>query len=225
VGEDFDGWWDERQGGETEIHHFIGKDITYFHTLFWPAMLKVSRFSLPRKIHIHGFLTVDGEKMSKSKGTFVLASTYLKYLDPSLSAVLLCREAERPRVDDIDLNLDEFAARVNSDIVGNIVNLASRTARFSGSSGREDRGGVFASRLFASHAIDHGARRRSQRVRRERRPVDLEEGPHPACAIARSMHRRAEPLPSAVRLLGAGIASVGSRMRGIASVRDHRMVR
>ena len=68
---------------ETEIHHFIGKDITYFHTLFWPAMLKTAGFSLPTKVHIHGFLTVDGEKMSKSKGTFVRASTYLKHLDPA----------------------------------------------------------------------------------------------------------------------------------------------
>ena len=67
----------------TEIHHFIGKDITYFHTLFWPVMLKASGFSLPRKIHIHGFLTVNGQKMSKTKGTFVRAATYLEHLDPA----------------------------------------------------------------------------------------------------------------------------------------------
>ncbi len=145
-GENFDSWWDEQKGNETEIHHFIGKDITYFHTLFWPAMLKVSRFSLPRKIHIHGFLTVDGEKMSKSKGTFVLASTYLKYLDPSYLRYYYAAKLN-DRVDDIDLNLDEFASRVNSDIVGNIVNLASRTARFAGETGLADTypddGGLF----------------------------------------------------------------------------------
>ena len=79
-GENFDDWW---RSPETEIHHFIGKDITYFHTLFWPAMLKTAGFSLPTKVHIHGFLTVNGEKMSKSKGTFIRASTYLEHLDPS----------------------------------------------------------------------------------------------------------------------------------------------
>ncbi len=146
VGEDFDQWWDEQKGAETEIHHFIGKDITYFHTLFWPAMLKISRFSLPRTIHIHGFLTVDGEKMSKSKGTFVLASTYLKYLDPNYLRYYYAAKLS-DHVDDIDLNLDEFAARVNSDMVGNIVNLASRTARFAGETGLADAypddGGLF----------------------------------------------------------------------------------
>lgn len=79
-GEDFAKWW---RDGSAEVHHFIGKDITYFHTLFWPAMLKASGFNLPSKVHIHGFLTVGGEKMSKSKGTFVQAATYLKHLDPA----------------------------------------------------------------------------------------------------------------------------------------------
>ncbi|MGH7138949.1 MAG: methionine--tRNA ligase, partial [Pirellulales bacterium] len=79
-GEDFDSWW---RSDDAEIHHFIGKDITYFHTLFCPVMLKAAGFSLPRKIHIHGFLTVGGEKMSKSKGTFVRAATYLNHLDPA----------------------------------------------------------------------------------------------------------------------------------------------
>ena len=79
-GEDFNSWW--RSDG-TEVHHFLGKDITYFHTLFWPAMLKASGFNLPRMVHIHGFLTVDGQKMSKTKGTFVRAATYLEHLDPA----------------------------------------------------------------------------------------------------------------------------------------------
>ena len=80
-GENLDDWW--RNDEKTEIHHFIGKDITYFHTLFWPAMLKTAGLTLPEKVHIHGFLTVDGEKMSKSKGTFIRASTYLEHLDPA----------------------------------------------------------------------------------------------------------------------------------------------
>ncbi len=131
TGENFDDWW---RLVATEIHHFIGKDITYFHTLFWPAMLKASGFSLPRKIHIHGHLTVGGEKMSKSRGTFVRAATYLKHLNPSYLRYYYAAKLP-PRVDDIDLNLEEFAMKVNSDLVGKVVNLASRTARFVESTG------------------------------------------------------------------------------------------
>jgi len=146
-GEDFDGWWDATSGSDVEVHHFIGKDITYFHTLFWPAMLKVSRFSLPRKIHIHGFLTVDGEKMSKSKGTFVRAATYAEHLDPAYLRYYYAAKLSS-RVDDIDLNLDEFITRVNSDLVGNVVNLASRTAKLAAKAGGlaeqyPDDGGLF----------------------------------------------------------------------------------
>ena len=125
-GEQFDDWW---KSPETEVHHFIGKDITYFHTLFWPAMLKTAGFSLPKQVHIHGFLTVNGEKMSKSKGTFVRAATYLKYLDPSYLRYYYASKLT-PRVEDLDLNLDELVAKVNADMVGNVVNLASRTAKF-----------------------------------------------------------------------------------------------
>jgi methionyl-tRNA synthetase len=125
-GENFDSWW---HSDEAEIHHFIGKDITYFHTLFWPVMLKASGFSLPRKVHIHGFLTVGGEKMSKSKGTFVRAATYLKHLDPAYLRYYYATKLV-PKLDDLDLNLDEFVAKVNGDLVGKVVNLASRTARF-----------------------------------------------------------------------------------------------
>ena len=124
-GEDFDEWW---KSDKTEIHHFIGKDITYFHTLFWPAMLKTAGFSLPKKIHIHGFLTVGGEKMSKSKGTFVQASTYLKHLDPSYLRYYYASKLS-PRVDDLDLNLEEFANKVDADLVNNVVNLASRASK------------------------------------------------------------------------------------------------
>jgi len=124
--EDFDSWW---RSPLTEIHHFIGKDIVYFHTLFWPAMLDVAGFSLPKKVHVHGFLTVDGEKMSKSKGTLVLASSYLAHLEPSyLRYYYASKLGQRP--EDLDLNLEEFEKKVNSDIVGKVVNLASRTARF-----------------------------------------------------------------------------------------------
>ena len=130
-GEKLDDWW---RSAETEIHHFIGKDITYFHTLFWPAMLKTAGFSLPKKVHIHGFLTVNGEKMSKSKGTFIRASTYLEHLDPSYLRYYYASKLTS-RVDDLDLNFDEFVAKVNSDLVGNVVNLASRTARFAEETG------------------------------------------------------------------------------------------
>ncbi len=125
-GEDFDRWW---RNEACEIHHFIGKDIAYFHTLFWPAMLQTAGFELPTAVHVHGFLTVNGEKMSKSKGTFILARTYLEHLSPDyLRYYYASKLNDTPS--DIDLNLEEFAAKVNSDLVGKVVNLASRTARF-----------------------------------------------------------------------------------------------
>ncbi len=152
-GEDLDAWW---ANPETHIYHFIGKDITYFHTLFWPAMLHVSRYQLPRRIQIHGFLTVEGEKMSKSKGTFILASSYLKYLDPSYLRYYYASKLT-PRVDDIDLSFEDMADKADADLVGKIVNLASRTARFVVSSGLasswpED-GGLFAQAAAASEPI------------------------------------------------------------------------
>jgi methionyl-tRNA synthetase len=152
-GEKFDAWW--RDPG-TEVHHFIGKDITYFHTLFWPAMLKVAGFNLPTRIHIHGFLTVGGEKMSKSKGTFVEASTYLQHLDPAYLRYYYASKLGS-RLDDLDLNLDEFIAKIDSDLVGKIVNIASRTARFVQTTGLasaypED-GGLFRQAAEASAEI------------------------------------------------------------------------
>ncbi|MDF1853034.1 MAG: methionine--tRNA ligase [Verrucomicrobiales bacterium] len=125
-GESLDDWW---KNPGTEIHHFIGKDIQYFHTLFWPAMLKTAGFSLPTKVHIHGFLTVDGEKMSKSRGTFIQASTYLEHLDPSYLRYYYATRLSS-RVEDLDLNPEEFVSKINSDLVGKVVNLASRTAKF-----------------------------------------------------------------------------------------------
>ncbi|TVR16092.1 MAG: methionine--tRNA ligase [Planctomycetota bacterium] len=130
-GEDFGQWWGTHTDANdaTEIHHFIGKDIQYFHTLFWPAMLKVAGYKLPTSVRIHGFLTVDGEKMSKSKGTFVAARTYLKHLDPAYLRYYYASKLNH-RVDDIDLNLEEFVHKINADLVGKVVNLASRCARF-----------------------------------------------------------------------------------------------
>ena len=142
-GENFDDWW---RSADTEIHHFIGKDIQYFHTLFWPAMLKTAGFTLPTKVHIHGFLTVDGAKMSKSTGTFVRASKYLEHLDPSYLRYYYASKLNA-RVEDIDLNLEEFISRVNSDLVGKVVNLASRSAKFVAKTGLSETypedGGLF----------------------------------------------------------------------------------
>ena len=133
-GETLESWW---RNPKTEIHHFIGKDITYFHTLFWPGMLKTAGYNLPERVHIHGFLTIGGEKMSKSKGTFVMASTFLQHLNPAALRYYYASKLG-PGLDDIDLNLSEFVARVNSDLVGKVVNLASRTARLLGGANLSD---------------------------------------------------------------------------------------
>jgi methionyl-tRNA synthetase len=148
-GESLAAWWGRGGINEppAEIHHFIGKDITYFHTLFWPAMLEAAGLSLPTKVRIHGFLTVDGQKMSKSRGTFLLARTYLEHLDPAALRYYYAAKLSGG-IDDIDLNLEEFVAKVNSDLVGKVVNLASRTARWLEPTGLAatypDDGGLFA---------------------------------------------------------------------------------
>jgi methionyl-tRNA synthetase len=153
TGEDFASWW---RSDLTEAHHFIGKDITYFHTLFWPVMLKTAGFNLPRMVHIHGFLTVGGEKMSKTKGTFVRASTYLEHLDPSYLRYFYATKLT-PKLDDLDLSPEEFVAKVNGDLVGKVVNLASRTARFARETGLAneypDDGGLFAQAAADGTAI------------------------------------------------------------------------
>jgi len=112
-----------------ELYHFIGKDIMYFHTLFWPAVLKGSGFRQPTSVYCHGFLTIDGQKMSKSRGTFIKARTYLDNLDPEFLRYYYAAKLG-PTIEDIDLNLDDFVARVNSDLVGKLVNIASRCAGF-----------------------------------------------------------------------------------------------
>lgn len=121
-GADFDKIW---KSSEYEIHHFIGKDILYFHTLFWPAMLMVSGFSLPTKVNVHGFLTVNGEKMSKSRGTFINASQYAAHLNPEYLRYYFASKLTGS-VDDLDLNLEDFVFKINADIVNKVVNIASR---------------------------------------------------------------------------------------------------
>jgi methionyl-tRNA synthetase len=124
---DFDEYW--RPGHDTEVYHFIGKDIMYFHMLFWPAVLEGSGFRTPTSVFAHGFLTVNGYKMSKSRGTFIKARTYLDNLDPSYLRYYYAAKLN-PTIEDIDLNLDDFIARVNADLVGKLVNIASRCAGF-----------------------------------------------------------------------------------------------
>jgi methionyl-tRNA synthetase len=142
-GEAFDKWW---RSDEVEIVHVIGKDIVYFHTLFWPVMLKSGGYSLPSRVQVHGFLTVNGEKMSKSKGTFIMASTYLEHLDPAYLRYYYASKLG-PRVEDLDLNVEEFVQKVNSELVNKVVNLASRTSRFVAKTGLSasypDDGGLF----------------------------------------------------------------------------------
>ncbi len=124
---DFDEFWNK--DSKTELYHFIGKDIVYFHSLFWPAMLEGSGFRKPNNVFVHGYVTVNGAKMSKSKGTFIKAATYLKHLDPECLRYYYAAKLNS-RIDDLDLNLEDFTQRVNSDVVNKIVNLASRNAGF-----------------------------------------------------------------------------------------------
>jgi methionyl-tRNA synthetase len=124
---DFDEYWNK--SSRTELYHFIGKDIVYFHSLFWPAMLDGSGFRKPNNVFVHGYVTVNGAKMSKSKGTFIKASTYLQHLDPECLRYYYAAKLNS-RIDDLDLNLEDFTQRVNADVVNKIVNLASRNAGF-----------------------------------------------------------------------------------------------
>lgn len=121
---DFEKFWNDQK---TEIYHFIGKDIVYFHTLFWPAMLTSANFKTPEKVFVHGFLTVNGEKMSKSKGTFIAARAFHKYLDPTHLRYYYASKLNG--IGDIDLNFEDFTNRVNSDLIGKITNLGSRGAQ------------------------------------------------------------------------------------------------
>ncbi|MFT6034302.1 MAG: methionyl-tRNA synthetase [Arenicella sp.] len=131
TGDDWASYWKHDSSTEsgTELYHFIGKDIVRFHTLFWPAMLEAVDYRKPSAVFVHGFLTVDGAKMSKSRGTFIMAETYLKHLNPEYLRYYFAAKLSN-NVVDMDLNLDDFSARVNSDVVGKMVNIASRCAGF-----------------------------------------------------------------------------------------------
>jgi len=126
-GLDFEAWWGS--DSDSELYHFIGKDIVYFHALFWPAMLHGAQLRTPSAVYAHGFLTVNGEKMSKSRGTFIKARTYLEHLDPQYLRYYFAAKLG-PGVDDLDLNFEDFTQRVNADLVGKVVNIASRTSSF-----------------------------------------------------------------------------------------------
>jgi methionyl-tRNA synthetase len=127
-GLDFDEYW--KAGSKTELYHFIGKDILYFHALFWPATLEYSGYRTPTQIFAHGFLTVNGEKMSKSRGTFITARSYLEHVKKPEYLRYYYAAKLNATMEDLDLNLDDFVARVNSDLVGKYINIASRTAGF-----------------------------------------------------------------------------------------------
>ena len=128
VGLDFDEYWNK--DSKTELYHFIGKDILYFHALFWPATLEYSGYRTPTQIFAHGFLTVNGEKMSKSRGTFITARSYLEHIKNPEYLRYYYAAKLNSSMEDIDLSLDDFVARVNSDLVGKYINIASRTAGF-----------------------------------------------------------------------------------------------
>ncbi len=193
-GLDFDAYW--KAGATTELHHFIGKDISYFHTLFWPAVLHGAGFRRPTGVHVHGFLTVNGQKMSKSRGTFITAQRYLELLPPDPLRYYFAAKLGNG-LDDIDLNLEDFTARVNSDIVGKLVNIASRCARLHRArrrpAGRRAAGpgavrasspplrephrrAVRAARLRRRDARDHAARRPRQPVRRPAQALGAGQG-------------------------------------------------
>ena len=123
----FEDYWLNKNSNE--IYHFIGKDIVYFHTLFWPAILEGSGFRKPNSVFAHGFLTINGKKMSKSRGTFIKARTYLDHLDPTYLRYYYAAKLD-PSMEDIDLSFDDFILRVNSDLIGKLVNIASRCATF-----------------------------------------------------------------------------------------------
>jgi methionyl-tRNA synthetase len=137
----FDDYW--KQGSDTELYHFIGKDILYFHALFWPAMLQHAGFRTPTKLFAHGFLTVNGEKMSKSRGTFITARSYIDHIKNTEYLRYYYAAKLNGSMEDLDLNLEDFVAKVNSDLIGKYINIASRCAgfiskRFDGKVGSED---------------------------------------------------------------------------------------
>lgn len=191
-GESLADWW---QSPDCEIHHFIGKDISYFHTLFWPGMLRTAGYSLPTKVHIHGFLNVGGEKMSKSTGTLVSAETYLKHADPGFLRYFYATKLTA-RVEDLDLGLDEFVDKINSDLIGKVVNLASRVGKFASKTGLAERypddGGLFQNAAAAAdeiaRAYDSGDYSRAMR-----RIMELADAANPYVEHARPWDLNKDP--------------------------------
>jgi methionyl-tRNA synthetase len=152
-GLDFDAWWGK--DSSAELHHFIGKDILYFHTLFWPAVLTGAGFRRPTAVHAHGFLTVNGQKMSKSRGTFITGGRYLERLPPEALRYYFAAKL-RPGIEDMDLSLDDFVGRYNSDVVGKLVNIASRCAGFVARAGGRLAGELPDPALYAEFAAARG---------------------------------------------------------------------
>ncbi len=191
-GEQLADWW---KSPDCEVHHFIGKDITYFHTLFWPGMLKTAGYSLPTKVHIHGFLKVGGEKMSKSTGTLVAAETYLKHTDPSYLRYFYATKLTS-RVEDLDLGLEEFTDKINSDLIGKVVNLASRVGKFASGTGLADRypddGGLFAAAAAAGEEIAQ-AYDACDYSRAMRRIMELADAANPFVEHARPWDLKKDP--------------------------------
>ena len=149
----FDDYW--APDSTAELYHFIGKDIAYFHTLFWPAMLKGAGFRTPTGVFCHGFLTVNGQKMSKSRGTFIMAETYLKHLRPEYLRYYFAAKLGSG-IDDIDLSLEDFRLRVNADLVNKVVNIASRCAGFISKKFDGELDSQLADEALYQHAIDLG---------------------------------------------------------------------
>jgi methionyl-tRNA synthetase len=158
-GIDFDDYW--KQGSDAELYHFIGKDILYFHALFWPAMLQHAGYRTPTKLFAHGFLTVNGEKMSKSRGTFITARSYVDHIKNTEYLRYYYAAKLNGSMEDLDLNLDDFVAKVNSDLIGKYINIASRCAgfiskRFDGKLGNTDSSAAAEFQLaFQNEEISH----------------------------------------------------------------------
>lgn len=191
-GGNLDDWW---RNPDCEIHHFIGKDITYFHTLFWPGMLHAAGYQLPTKVHIHGFLNVGGEKMSKSTGTLVAAETFLKHADPGFLRYFYASKLGA-RVEDLDLGADEFVDKINSDLIGKVVNLASRVGKFASRTGLADTypddGGLFASAAAAGDEIAE-AYEACEYSRAMRRIMELADAANPFVEHARPWDLNKDP--------------------------------
>jgi methionyl-tRNA synthetase len=232
-GLDFDEYW--KPGSTAELYHFIGKDILYFHALFWPAELKFAGYRTPTNVFAHGFLTVDGAKMSKSRGTFITAASYLEQgLDPEWLRYYFAAKLNGT-MEDIDLNLEDFVARVNADLIGKYVNIASRCAGFitkrfggklaavsrqrnrrdHGRGGRGDRRPLRSARFRARGARDHGARRPGERLHRHRQALGDRQAGRPGCRTAPGLQRGPGDVPPADALPQADPAQARPARRGV----------